>query len=81
MKMARMSHEHAPATQWQPSKPGKSGPAHIFETAASMDEDAEAAVLAARCNAVSDEVEVTDSSSEGQDDEDAGELDADDWLL
>jgi hypothetical protein len=39
-----------------------------FDTAASMDKDAEAAVLAARCNALVDEVTVS-SSEEHEDQE------------
>jgi hypothetical protein len=46
-----------------------------------MDGDAEAAVLPVRCNAISDEVELTGSSSEEHEDEDEGDLDAADWLL
>jgi hypothetical protein len=46
-----------------------------------MDEDDEAAVFAACRNSACDEVEVTGSSSEQHEDENAGELDADDWLL
>ena len=52
----------------------------IFDTVADMDEAEEAAALAARCNAVSDVVEVSDCSSEEQESEGTSDLGADEWL-